>query len=125
MPEHLGTETTPSTVVWESLEKMIRKQMQGWLQDLPDEEVTAFLGRAKSRRRDLAAAAGRPTAAYRNGHGKPLSLTTPAGTITVYRPRVRGLAEQFTSRVLPLSAKRQGRRGLFCGSCVLKEGLGA
>jgi putative transposase len=111
MPEHTGTETTPSTVVWESLEETIRQQIQGWLQDLLDEEVTAFLGRAKSRRRDPAAVAGRPTAAYRNGHGKPRSLTTPAGTITVRRPRVRGLAQQFESRVLPLFAKRTSAVG--------------
>jgi putative transposase len=111
MPEHTGTETMPSTVVWESLEATIRKQIQGWLQDLLNEEVTAFLGRAKSTRRDPSAAVGRPEAAYRNGHGKPRSLTTPAGTITVRRPRVRGLEEQFESRVLPLFAKRTSTVG--------------
>ena len=39
---------------------------------------------------------------YRNGHGKPRKLSTPAGTITVRRPRVRDLPERFKSRVLPL-----------------------
>jgi putative transposase len=111
MPEHTGTDPQPSTVVWENLEETIRQQIQGWLQDLLDEEVAAFLGRANSRRRDLAAPAGTPQAAYRNGHGKPRALTTPAGTITVRRPRVRGLEEQFESRVLPLFAKRTAAVG--------------
>jgi putative transposase len=111
MPEHTGTDPQPSTVVWENLEETLRQQIQGWLQDLLDEEVAAFLGRAKSRRRDLAAPAGTPQAAYRNGHGKPRALTTPAGTITVRRPRVRGLEEQFESRVLPLFAKRTAAVG--------------
>ena len=39
---------------------------------------------------------------YRNGYGKPRTLTLSSGTITVRRPRVRGLAERFESRVLPL-----------------------
>jgi putative transposase len=111
MPEHTGTNTKLSTVVWESLEETIRQQIQGWLQDLLEEEVTAFLGRAKSTRRDPAAPAGAPEAGYRNGHGKPRSLTTAAGTITVRRPRVRGLEEQFESRVLPLFAKRTAAVG--------------
>jgi putative transposase len=111
MPEHIGNPVQPSTVVWENLEETIRQQIQGWLQDLLDEEVTAFLGRAKSRRRDPAPPAGTPQAAYRNGHGKPRALTTPAGTITLRRPRVRGLEEQFESRVLPLFTKRTAAVG--------------
>jgi transposase-like protein len=88
------------------LEETIRQQIQGWLQDLLDEEVTVFLGRAKSKRRDPGSPTGTPPAGYRNGHGQPRSVTTAAGTITVRRPRVRGLEERFESRVLPLFAKR-------------------
>jgi putative transposase len=106
MPEHTGTHQSPSTVVWENLEETIRQQIQGWLQDLLDEEVTVFLGRAKSKRRDPGSPTGTPPAGYRNGHGQPRSVTTAAGTITVRRPRVRGLEERFESRVLPLFAKR-------------------
>lgn len=106
MPEHTRTDPKPSTVVWESLEPAIRTQIQGWLQDLLEEEVTAFLGRVKSRRRDPKAPEGTALAAYRNGHGQPRTITTPAGTLTVRRPRVRGLDERFESRVLPLFAKR-------------------
>jgi putative transposase len=106
MPEHTGSDPNPSTVVWETLEVSLRQQIQGWLQDLLDEEVTAFLGRVKSQRRDPDASEGTAPAAYRNGYGKPRSLTTPAGLVTVRRPRVRGLEERFESRVLPLFAKR-------------------
>jgi hypothetical protein len=42
----------------------------------------------------------------RNGHGQPRRFTLPAGTITVCRPRVRGLAEGFVSRVRPLLKRR-------------------
>ena len=43
---------------------------------------------------------------YRSGHGKPRQLTIGSGTITVRRPRVRGLEERFESRVLPLFERR-------------------
>ena len=43
---------------------------------------------------------------YRNGYGKPRWLSMSSGTITVRRPRVRGLEERFESRVLPLFARR-------------------
>ena len=39
---------------------------------------------------------------YRNGYGKERHLTTSSGTITVRRPRVRGLEGRFESRILPL-----------------------
>jgi hypothetical protein len=42
----------------------------------------------------------------RNGYGKPRRLNLTAGTFTVRRPRVRGLAERFVSRVLPLFTRR-------------------
>jgi putative transposase len=106
MPEHTGPCAEPSTVVWETLEGSLRQQVQGWLQDLLEEEVTAFLGRVKSKRRDPHAIEGTAPAAYRNGYGQPRSLTTPVGVVAVRRPRVRGLEERFESRVLPLFAKR-------------------
>jgi len=45
-------------------------------------------------------------AGRRNGYGKPRQLRLTAGTITVRRSRVRGLAERFVSRVLPLFKRR-------------------
>ncbi len=66
------------------------------------EEVTEFLGRARYQRR---AAVDAPQG-YRNGYGKPRKLTTPVGTISLRRPRVRDLEERFRSRILPLFARR-------------------
>jgi transposase-like protein len=84
------------------LETFAREQIQEWVQRLLNEEVTDLLGRLKSQRRALVDDA----AGYRNGHGKPRRLTLSNGTITIRRPRVRGLSERFESRILPLF-KRQ------------------
>src|SRR3989449_7560066 len=43
---------------------------------------------------------------YRNGFGKPRRLSLMSGTITVHRPRVRGLESRFESRLLPLFKRR-------------------
>ena len=45
-------------------------------------------------------------AGYRNGYGKPRRLSLSVGTITLRRPRVRGLAERFESQLLPLFKRR-------------------
>jgi hypothetical protein len=37
---------------------------------------------------------------------KPRKLTTPLGTVTLRRPRVRGLEERADGRILPLFARR-------------------
>jgi putative transposase len=47
----------------------------------------------------------------RNGDGKSRRLSVTAGTITVRRPRVRGLAERFVSRVLLLFKRRTWEGG--------------
>ncbi|MBW3624764.1 MAG: IS256 family transposase [Armatimonadetes bacterium] len=91
-----------SPVVWESLEGYARLKIQEFLQALLEEEVTDLLGRAKSQRRDPVDA----PEGYRNGHGKPRQLATSIGTVTVQRPRVRGVEERFVSRVLPLFKRR-------------------
>lgn len=62
----------------------------------------ALLGRVKSARQ---AGVDGP-AGYRNGYGKPRRLALTSGTVTVRRPRVRGLEERFESAVLPLFARR-------------------
>ncbi len=80
----------------------MRQRVQAFVQELLEEEVTALLGRGKfERRRAVDAPSG-----YRNGHGKPHRLALQAGTITLRRPRVRGLEERFESRVLPLFSRR-------------------
>jgi putative transposase len=88
----------PSKVCWANLEEFARQKVQEFLQALLEEEVTELLGRAKSQRR----AEVDPQGGYRNGHGKPRELSTSFGTLTVARPRVRGLEERFESRLLPL-----------------------
>jgi transposase-like protein len=76
--------------------------VQEFIQSLLEEEITELLGRQKSERRQ---AVDSPPA-YRNGHGKARRLTLGCGTITVHRPRVRGLEQRFESRVLPMFARR-------------------
>jgi putative transposase len=91
-----------SIVVWDNLEEWIRRKVQEFIQSLLEEEITELLGRQKSERRQ---AVDSPPA-YRNGHGKARRLTLGCGTVTVYRPRVRGLEQRFESRVLPMFARR-------------------
>src|SRR6516164_2446714 len=92
-------ESRPS---WDDLEAFARQRIQTWVQRLLEEEVEELLGRARYARRDGIDAPG----GYRNGLGKPRRLTLSAGTITVRRPRVRGLAERFESRLLPVFKRR-------------------
>jgi putative transposase len=94
----------PSTSrrIWEGLEELVREHVQRLIQSLLEEEVTELFGRPKSARR---AAVDAPRG-YRNGHGRPRRLAMTVGTITVRRPRVRGLGERFVSRVLPLFQRR-------------------
>lgn len=90
----------PSTVVWEGIEEMAREHVRAYIQDLLEEELTEFLGRARYERRTGDARG------YRNGHGKPRRLTLSCGTITLRRPRVRDMDERFESRLLPFFVRR-------------------
>ena len=66
------TETVePSRATYEVLEEMVRLKMQGYIQDILEEEVGAFLGRKKSER--IRKVDG--TRGYWNGHGKPKKFT--------------------------------------------------
>jgi transposase-like protein len=91
-----------SRPVWESLETFARHSVQRLLQQLLEEEVEQVLGRRRYERHDGVD----PTPGYRNGFGKPRRLSAMAGTITVRRPRVRGLEARFESRLLPLFKRR-------------------
>ena len=97
-----GAEGASTAPMWEALEGMVRSKAQEFIQQILEEEVTELLGREKSERR---AAVDAPVG-YRNGYGKPRRLAMSSGTITVRRPRVRGLEKRFESRVLPLFARR-------------------
>ena len=96
-----------STLCWERLEAWAREKIQGFVQALLEEEVTVFLGRRKSERQ--IAVDARP--GYRNGYGKPRRLSLTAGTLTLRRPRLRGLEERFESRILPLFKRRSREVG--------------
>jgi transposase-like protein len=102
MEQKTTTLPSSSSPIWDRLEAFVREQIQRFIQALLEEEITALLGRAKSVRR---AAVDAPKG-LRNGYGKPRRLTLTSGTITVRRPRVRGLGERFVSRVLPLFQRR-------------------
>ena len=102
MEQKTTVQPSSSSPMWDRWEAFVREQVQRFIQALLEEEVTALLGRPKSARR---AAVDAPSG-MRNGHGKPRRFTLTAGTITVCRPRVRGLADRVVSRVLPLCKRR-------------------
>jgi transposase-like protein len=76
----------------------LRSQVQEWIQSLLEEEVTELLGRQWYQRRQEIDAP--------KGYHDPRYLTLSCGTVSVRRPRVRGLEERFQSRILPLFARR-------------------
>ncbi len=91
-----------SRIVWDDLEEWVRWKVQEFIQALLEEEITELLGRKKSERRQVVDS----PLAYRNGYGNARRLTLGCGTVTVHRPRVRGLEGRFESRVLPFFARR-------------------
>lgn len=91
-----------SIVEYEHLEAWVRMRVQGFVQELLEEEVEALLGRTKNERRKAVDA----PIGWRNGYGKSRRMSLMAGTIEVRRPRVRGLEERFESRVLPFFSRR-------------------
>lgn len=102
MKKHATDAPKPSRVAWEQLEEWVRQEVQRLIQEILEEEVTDLLGRERSQRRQPVD----HNPGYRNGHGKERRLTLKCGTVTVRRPRVRGLEERFTSRLLPLFVRR-------------------
>jgi len=102
MEKHTTQCAVESSPTWEHLETWLRSKMREWLQGLLEAEVDELLGRRKSARRKVVDS----VPGYRSGHGKPRRLTLCHGTVTVRRPRVRGLEQRFESRLLPLFARR-------------------
>jgi hypothetical protein len=76
--------------------------MQQFLQRMLEAEVDEALARDRFERRGPVDA----PIGYRNGFGKPRRLSLNNGTIVLCRPRVRGLAERFESRLLPAFKRR-------------------
>ena len=100
MEELVTKDNTQSSACWQDMEEMARRHVEQWLQGLLEDEVTQFVGRARYHHR------GEGERGYRNGYGKPRRLTTRGGTLTVRRPRVRGLEQRFESALLPVFARR-------------------
>ena len=92
---------TSSSPTWSTLETLIRAHVQTCLQRVLEDEVDDLLGRGRHERRSAETAVG-----YRNGHGKPRQVALMNGTISIRRPRVRGLDARFESRILPLFRRR-------------------
>ena len=107
----------PPTKGWR---RSYAQKVQGFIQEVLEEEVTALLGRRRwQRRRGVDEVPG-----YRNrvrAGLRKLSLTS--GTVEVRRPRVRGLEERFESRILPLF-KRRTRRGRRAVAAALSAWVG-
>jgi putative transposase len=102
MKEQSIIEVGESRPAWEALEAYAREGIRRLLQHLLEEEMEEVLGRRRyERRAGVDAAPG-----YRNGFGKPRRLSLMSGTISVRRPRVRGLEARFESRLLPLFKRR-------------------
>ena len=102
MAQKTPTQSSPSSQMWERVEVFVREQVQRFMQALLDEEITALFGRAQSARRGSVDA----PMGLRHGYGKPRRRSFTSGTITVRRPRVRGLGERLVSQVLPLFQRR-------------------
>jgi len=91
-----------SSAEWATLETFARHGVQRLLQRVLEEEVDELLGRRRyERRATIDAVPG-----YRNGFGRPRRLSLSNGTITLRRPRVRGLDERFESRLRPAFKRR-------------------
>jgi len=98
-------EVVSSRIRFEGLEEAVRMKAQDWIQDILEEEVQDFLGRGKHERMGAKLDISK---GYRNGYGKPRRLSMMNGTVTIQRPRVRGLEDRFESQVLPLFKRRTG-----------------
>jgi transposase-like protein len=81
--------------------------MQGYIQDILEDEVEVFLCRKKSERQTQIDG----TQGYWNGHGKSKKFSLMGGTITVRRPRVRGTEERFESKIIPFFKRRSKEIG--------------
>ncbi len=104
MREKHSEENESKEILYAELEAYARGKIRKHLQDLLEQEVTEWLGREKSERRENVL----EQPGYRNGYGKPRRFTMSLGTIEVRRPRVRDLGERFISKILPMF-KRQSQ----------------
>ena len=107
MKEKHTEENQSKEILYEQLEAFARAKIRKHLQDLLEQEVTEWLGREKSERKQDA----REQPGYRNGYGKMRRFTMSLGTVEIRRPRVRDLGERFKSRVLPMFKRHSKQVG--------------
>ena len=102
MEQKTTTQPSSSSQMWERLEAFVREQVQQFIQALLEEEVTRACWDGPNR--PVGPPWMPPRAAQRIREAPAAEFNR--GTITVRRPRVRGLGERFVSRVLPLFKRR-------------------
>ncbi len=90
---------------WEHLADWLRGQVQGPILGLLGQEVTEFLGRAKSARRSEP----EHRTGYGNGYGKPRKVSLASGTIKVRRPGCGTLRNSSKAGCSPCSSTGAGR----------------
>ena len=78
-----------SSPTWKGLHGWLREAIQKLLQAALEAEVTELLGRVRYQRRATVDGPAGSSGGYRT----PQKLLTPVGTVTLRRPRVRGLEE--------------------------------
>jgi putative transposase len=81
------------------LEEVARLSVRLVVQAALEAEVSEFFGRDRYQRGE------RERAGYRNGHAE-LTVKTTAGPVVLQRPKLRGTAEPFTSRLLGKGVSR-------------------
>jgi len=113
MKQQSTREETSSINPYEALESWARANVQDFIQKLLEEEMDAFIGRAKSERH-----VGSGKRVYRNGHGKSRNFGMMGGTVQVRRPRVRNAEERFESRILPLFHRKSKELGAMLPRAV-------
>lgn len=80
-------------------------EIKGQLHQIPEKDVTTFLGGVQGEHRCEVAPVDLPTGGLRSC-GKPDQSSVTGGTITVLRPKILDLAERFERKVLPLLTRR-------------------
>jgi transposase-like protein len=89
----------------EVLEDVARLGARLIIQTAVEAEVDAFLGRSRYQRTTAATQAAPVRPGHRNGH-TPTTIKTTAGPITIARPKLRGTAEKFASRLFGATVTR-------------------
>ena len=115
--KHIGG-VESKEIFYEGLEGFAREKIRGHSQDLLEQEISEWLGRAKSERKvNVLEQPG-----YRNGYGKPRRFTMSLGTVRIQRPRVRDLGERFKSKALPMFKRQLKSRGVRSARLFVGDG---